>query len=75
MNNDILVSEWIKLHWGIAIPDFNLLGGAGYGAPNVFAHLILYLLVAFLATESVFRLYDLIFKHHGVASSKEETKK
>ncbi len=57
MGSDMLVSEWIKLHWGFTIPDFNLLGGAGYGVPNVWVHLILNLLVAITLAELAFWLY------------------
>jgi len=51
----MLLSEWIKINWGIIIPDFTLLNG---GVPDVFAHLLLYFILAFVITEVIFKTHD-----------------
>jgi hypothetical protein len=53
----LFVNEWIKLHWGITIPEFRILPDVANGMVDCFAHLIVALILSFIITWAIYKFY------------------
>ena len=64
MGNSMLLSEWVRFHTGITLPNFVVFGG---GVADAIVHLVLYLFVALIITSRLFWFYHRFIetKHLG----------